>query len=95
MTHPADDPRSRGARVSSRRAHAPGGLETIDDRVDVVTRGFLASTVACARCHDHKFDPITTKDYYSLYSIFENTERAGGKAGHRQAGGRGRAIRRS
>ena len=51
-----------------------GGLETIDDRVDVVTRGFLSSTVSCARCHDHKFDPITTKDYYSLYSIFENTD---------------------
>jgi hypothetical protein len=50
-----------------------GGVETIDDRVDVVTRGFLASTVACARCHDHKTDPITSKDYYSLYSIFENT----------------------
>jgi hypothetical protein len=50
-----------------------GGLETIDDRVDVVTRGFLSSTVACARCHDHKSDPITTRDYYSLYSIFENT----------------------
>ncbi len=51
-----------------------GGLETIDDRVDVVTRGFLSSTVSCARCHDHKFDPITTEDYYSLYSIFENTD---------------------
>jgi hypothetical protein len=51
-----------------------GGLETVDDRVDVVTRGFLSSTVACARCHDHKFDPITTKDYFSLYSIFDNTE---------------------
>ena len=51
-----------------------GGLETIDDRVDVVTRGFLSSTVSCARCHDHKFDPITTQDYYSLYSIFENTD---------------------
>jgi len=50
-----------------------GGLETIDDRVDVVTRGFLGSTVSCARCHDHKTDPITTEDYYSLYSIFENT----------------------
>jgi len=50
-----------------------GALETIDDRVDVVTRGFLSSTVSCARCHDHKFDPITTRDYYSLYSIFENT----------------------
>ncbi len=51
-----------------------GKVETIDDRVDVVTRGFLSSTVACARCHDHKSDPITTQDYYSLYSIFENTD---------------------
>ncbi|MGC4015343.1 MAG: DUF1549 and DUF1553 domain-containing protein [Luteolibacter sp.] len=50
-----------------------GHEETIDDRVDVVTRGFMASTVSCARCHDHKFDPITTQDYYSLYSIFDNT----------------------
>jgi hypothetical protein len=50
-----------------------GDLETIDDRVDVVTRGFLSSTVSCARCHKHKFDPITMEDYYSLYSIFENT----------------------
>jgi hypothetical protein len=50
-----------------------GEVETIDDRVDVVTRGFLSSTVSCARCHDHKTDPITTKDYYSLYSIFDHT----------------------
>ncbi len=51
-----------------------GPVETIDDRVDVVTRGFLSSTVSCARCHDHKTDPISTKDYYSLYSIFEHTD---------------------
>jgi len=51
-----------------------GNLETIDDRVDVVTRGFLSSTVACARCHKHKFDPITVEDYYSMYSILENTD---------------------
>ena len=50
-----------------------GNLEMIDDRVDVITRGFLASTVACARCHKHKFDPITMEDYYSIYSILENT----------------------
>ncbi|WP_035612327.1 DUF1549 and DUF1553 domain-containing protein [Haloferula sp. BvORR071] len=50
-----------------------GPVETIDDRVDVVTRGFLSSTVACARCHDHKFDPISMRDYYSVYSIFDNT----------------------
>jgi hypothetical protein len=50
-----------------------GGPEITNDRVDVVTRGFLSSTVACARCHDHKTDPITMKDYYSLHSILENT----------------------
>ncbi len=50
-----------------------GPVETTDDRVDVVTRGLLSTTVACARCHDHKFDPITMRDYYSVYSIFDNT----------------------
>ena len=45
-----------------------------DDRVDVTTRGFLALTVACAQCHDHKFDPIPTKDYYSLLGIFNNSQ---------------------
>jgi hypothetical protein len=44
------------------------------DRVDVVTRGFLGLTVACARCHDHKYDPIPTKDYYALAGVFLNTE---------------------
>jgi hypothetical protein len=43
------------------------------DRVDVVTRGFLGLTVACARCHDHKYDPIPTRDYYSLAGVFFNT----------------------
>lgn len=41
-----------------------------DDRMDVVFRGTQALTVGCARCHDHKFDPIPTKDYYSLYGVF-------------------------
>jgi len=43
------------------------------DRVDVVTRGFLGMTVACARCHDHKYDPIPQSDYYSLAGVFYNT----------------------
>ncbi len=56
-----------------------GGLnvtreEKIDDKVDVVSRGLLGLTVSCARCHNHKFDPIPTADYYSLYTIFANTE---------------------
>jgi Protein of unknown function (DUF1553)/Protein of unknown function (DUF1549)/Planctomycete cytochrome C len=46
--------------------------ETVDDRIDVVARGMLGLTVACARCHDHKYDPIPTKDYYSFYSVFSN-----------------------
>jgi len=44
--------------------------DIINDRIDVVTKGFLGLTVTCARCHDHKFDPIPTKDYYSLRGIF-------------------------
>jgi len=44
-----------------------------NDRVDVVTRGFLGLTVACARCHDHKYDPISAKDYYSLAGVFFNS----------------------
>jgi hypothetical protein len=43
------------------------------DRVDVVSRGFLGLTVGCARCHDHKYDPIPTTDYYSLAGVFLDT----------------------
>lgn len=46
----------------------------IDDRIDVVTRGFMGLTVSCARCHDHKFDPIPTADYYSLHGVFASSE---------------------
>jgi cytochrome c553 len=47
--------------------------DIIDDRIDVVCRGIMGLTVACARCHDHKFDPIPTADYYSLYGVFQNS----------------------
>ncbi len=47
--------------------------DVIDDRIDVVTRGLLGLTVSCARCHDHKFDPIPTKDYYALYGVFASS----------------------
>ncbi len=47
--------------------------DVVADQVDVVTRGFLGLTVACARCHDHKFDPIPTADYYGLAGIFFST----------------------
>ncbi|PAW89389.1 MAG: hypothetical protein B9S33_03135 [Pedosphaera sp. Tous-C6FEB] len=48
--------------------------DIINDRIDVVTKGFNGLTVACARCHDHMFDPIPTKDYYALHGIFASTE---------------------
>src|SRR5207248_2108290 len=44
------------------------------DRVDVVTRTFLGLTVACARCHDHKYDPLTQRDYYALAGVFASTK---------------------
>ena len=47
-----------------------------DERVDAVARGLMGITVGCARCHDHKFDPITTKDYYGLAGVFASTMRA-------------------
>lgn len=48
--------------------------DIIDDRIDVVTRGMLGMTVTCARCHDHKYDPIPTADYYSLYGVFSASQ---------------------
>ncbi|MBC8325120.1 MAG: PSD1 domain-containing protein [Verrucomicrobia subdivision 3 bacterium] len=47
--------------------------EIIDDRIDVLTRGTLGLAVYCARCHDHKFDPVPTADYYSLYGVFNSS----------------------
>lgn len=47
--------------------------DELDDRIDTVTRGFLGLTVACARCHDHKYDPIPTLDYYSLAAAYNGS----------------------
>jgi hypothetical protein len=49
---------------------------TIDDTIDNLGKGILGLTIACARCHDHKFDPIPTADYYGLYGIFKSTNYA-------------------
>ncbi len=55
-------------------AKAQAEAETLADRVDTFSRAFLGLTVACARCHDHKFDPITARDYYALAGIFHNSK---------------------
>ncbi|MCI0427916.1 MAG: PSD1 and planctomycete cytochrome C domain-containing protein [Nitrospiraceae bacterium] len=47
--------------------------DTIDDRIDVVSRGMMALSVSCARCHDHKYDPIPTRDYYALHGVFASS----------------------
>jgi hypothetical protein len=52
----------------------PKKLDQYDDRIDTLSRGFLGLTVACARCHDHKFDPIGQRDYYALAGIFASSE---------------------
>ncbi len=57
-----------GSRVDDYPQHL-----TIEDTLDNLGRSFLGLTLSCARCHDHKFDPITTRDYYGLYGIFHST----------------------
>jgi hypothetical protein len=56
-----------------RRGTPEVNADEMEDRVDTLTRGFLGLTVACARCHDHKFDPIPTEDYYGLAGVYAST----------------------
>ena len=69
-----DDPSSLAAMgfLTLGRRFLNNESDIIDDRIDVVFRGIQALTVQCARCHDHKFDPIPTADYYSLYGVFQS-----------------------
>jgi Protein of unknown function (DUF1553)/Protein of unknown function (DUF1549)/Planctomycete cytochrome C len=61
--------------LSRRYATAPYELWhlTLEDTIDTTGRAFLGLTLRCARCHDHKFDPVTQRDYYSLYGVFAST----------------------
>ena len=63
-----------GAEYYKNTAAEQAIADELDDRVDTVTRGFLGLTVSCARCHDHKFDPIPTKDYYAIAGIFNGSK---------------------
>ena len=55
-------------------------MDVVDDQINVVTTALLGMSVSCARCHDHKHDPISSKDYYALAGIFKSTETLWGKA---------------
>jgi cytochrome c553 len=82
MERPEDDPADRRALgfIGLGNIYArPNDLararaEQWDDRIDTLTRTFLGLTVSCARCHDHKFDPIPTLDYYSLAGVIASTK---------------------
>ncbi len=50
--------------------------DILDDRIDVATRGLMGLTMSCARCHDHKYDPVSAKDYYGLYGVFASSTEA-------------------
>ena len=65
-----------GAQYYKNSDKAKALADELDDRVDTLTRGFLGLTVACARCHDHKFDPVPTQDYYSLAGVFQSSNLA-------------------
>jgi hypothetical protein len=60
--------------IGSKSLTANLQMDLVDDQIDVVTRAVMGLTASCARCHDHKFDPIPTRDYYALAGIFRSTE---------------------
>ncbi len=62
-------------------------MDNVDDQIDAVSRSILGLTVTCARCHDHKFDPIPTTDYYALAGIFTSTDNCAGLRNKMGGGG--------
>src|SRR5205085_4290239 len=62
-------------------------MDNANEQIDAVTRSILGLTVTCARCHDHKFDPIPTTDYYALAGIFTSTDNAAGVRNKMGGGG--------
>jgi hypothetical protein len=68
-------------------------MDTADEQLDVATRGVMALSIACARCHDHKFDPIPTTDYYAVAGIFRSTDVLSGvKPGNMRVGYSGEYV---
>ncbi|MEM6471663.1 MAG: DUF1553 domain-containing protein [Planctomycetota bacterium] len=69
-----------GTKMLSERDKAKLTLDVVDEQIDTVGRSFLGLTLGCARCHDHKFDPIPTEDYYALAGIFRSTQTLNGES---------------
>lgn len=66
-----------GAKVLAEPDREKLTMDTIDEQIDATSKAFLGMTIACARCHDHKFDPILQEDYYGLAAIFKSTKTFG------------------
>jgi len=90
LPHSSDAERNRNLIATGFLALGPKGLnernrsqfllDVVDEQIDVTTRAVTGLTVACARCHDHKFDPIPQKEYYALAGIFRSTDTLFGTA---------------
>jgi cytochrome c553 len=65
---------SLGAKVLAEPDKEKMVMDIVDEQIEVTSKAFMGLTVACARCHNHKFDPIPTKDYYALAGIFKSTK---------------------
>ncbi len=100
---PADSPEQRDRQLVATGLLAVGSkplvggnlpLDLADDQIDVVSKAFLGLTVSCARCHDHKFDPIPTADYYALAGIFLSTDTryGGGLRGAKNQQGKAQTL---
>jgi hypothetical protein len=76
-----------GVRDVNQRFKVRFVMDNIDEQIDAVSRAMLALTVSCARCHDHKFDPIPTKDYYALAGIFQSSDQCTGLRNKMGGGG--------
>ncbi len=63
-----------GPKMLSERDKAKLQMDVVDDQIDTIGRAIMGLTLGCARCHDHKFDPIPTSDYYALAGIFRSTD---------------------
>ena len=76
MEYPEGAPEFAALGFLSTGPHLRQADNSIDDWIDVTSRGLLGLTAACARCHDHKFEPIPTADYYSLFGVFASITRS-------------------
>ncbi|MEC9031009.1 MAG: DUF1549 domain-containing protein [Planctomycetota bacterium] len=79
-----------GIKIAAEKDGAKKESDIIDEQIDTISRSLLGVTVACARCHDHKFDPIPTKDYYAMAGVLRSTSLGNRKleSGEKKALGR-------